>query len=121
MRVQRQRGAMVGMLVAGPRGHAFDRIVVRDQRDGARIRYPLLQPRVASIEHRADVVHRFVGLAVELEQHLIEPGAETDEVTLLHHNLVFLHHHHQVFVADHFARAAEVGEQVDHHGAALHA
>ena len=38
MRVQRQRGAMVGMLVARPRRHALDRVIVGDQRDDARCR-----------------------------------------------------------------------------------
>src|SRR4029077_18694390 len=121
MRVQRQRGAMIGVLVAWPRGYAFHGVVVGDERNRTRIRDPLLQPRVAPIEYRANVVDGFIRLAVELEQHLVEPGAEADEVALLYRDLVLLQHHHQVFVADHFARAAEVREQIDHHGAALHA
>ena len=87
----------------------------------AAIRDPLLQPRVAAVEHRADVVDRLVRLAVELEQHLIEAGAEADEVARLDRDLVLVDHAHQVFVADHLALAAEMRVQVDHHGAALHA
>ncbi len=64
---------------------------------------------------------RLVRLAVELEQHLVEAGAQADEVALLHRHLVLRQHVHQVRVADHLALAAVMRVQVDHHGAALHA
>src|SRR5262249_31933679 len=80
-----------GGVGAGAGGMRLDGVIVRDERDEAAVRHPLLQLLVAPIEHAAGICEALaVGLSPHLEDEIVETGPEADEIARLYHNLVLV-------------------------------
>ena len=121
MLVQRQRGAVAGCVRRRVR---LDRIVVGDQRRQAAVGDPLAaalrRGRRAPRRRRSSVVQRRACCS--------SPAAAAEKPVCRHtmspvldRHLVGFEDAHQLVVAHRDALAADVGVQVDHHAAALHA
>src|SRR5579883_17533 len=120
MGVERQGGAARPVAIA--RGMRLDRVIVRDERDKAALRHPLLQLLVAAVEDGAGIGEPLgIGPAVHLEDDAVEAGAQADEIARLDDDPVRRYDGHQRVMIDPFPFAAEMRFEVDHDAASLDA